>query len=241
MVRRIIIPLTIPVPERIYNSLRRLKRRSDHPTVVHHSSERDVEWPFCAAHMPLAGGTALDFGCGRNPIGFLAALRGFEVTAIDLEEVWWPFQHPRMRFVQGDLFDLDLPGQSFDLIINCSSVEHVGLVGRYGIVQNRPDGDLDAMVVLRGLMRPDGVMLLTVPVGQDTVFAPFHRVYGEKRLRSLLEGLRVKHHEYWMKDSSNRWIPASQAEALASRPSGDPADVLTFRNSLGCFVLGKPA
>jgi SAM-dependent methyltransferase len=76
-----------------------------------------------------------------------------------------------VRFIQGDLLKLDLPTNHFDLIINCSTVEHVGLVGRYSVTENRPDGDLEAMARLRDLMKPSAIMLLTVPVGQDAIFA----------------------------------------------------------------------
>lgn len=236
------LELTIPfyLPTVLYRLLHLFKPRRGRPIDQHSSNERDVEWPFCAAHMPTGPGAALDFGCGRSPLGFLAALRGFRVTAIDLEPIWLPYSHPNLRFVRGDLFELALPEKHFDLIINCSSIEHVGLAGRYGVTLDKPDGDLEAMHRLWELMKPGTAMLLTVPVGKDVVLAPMHRVYGHERLPRLLLGFTVEHQEYWMKDDTNRWHPCSKHQALSFPASGNPEDPSSFTNALGCFVLRKP-
>jgi len=55
-----------------------------------------------------------------------------------------------------DILKVDLPAKHFDLVINWSTVEHVGLAGRYGVTKSRPDGDLEAMARLRDLMKPGG-------------------------------------------------------------------------------------
>ncbi len=125
---------------------------------------------------------ALDLGPGGSHLALIAAQRGFKVTAVDLQSVRWPYVHPEIRFVRDDILKLPFPERHFDLVINCSTVEHVGLVERYRVTENRPDGDLEAMVRLRSLMKPGSMMLLTVPIGCDAVFAPLHRVYGPERL-----------------------------------------------------------
>jgi len=242
-VRRVNLSVPVFLPEWAYKALREVKHKIYRPrteVMANYSSERDVEWPFCAAHMPLGPGQALDFGCGRSPLGFLAALRGFRVTAIDLEPVWLPYSHPNLCFVQCDLFERTLPERHFDLVINCSSIEHVGLAGRYGITSEDPDGDLQAMLLLRGLMKPGAIMLLTVPVGRDIVLAPMHRVYGPRRLPRLLQGFTVEHEEYWVKEQDGRWKPSAKKEALSFQASGNPDDPLSFTNALGCFILKRP-
>lgn len=153
-----IVRLSIPVylPMALYRPLRRLKRAitdRNRPT-RNLWGDRDVEYSFIAAHMPNGPGKALDFGSGSSYMSLLAALRGFEVIALDLEPQTFPWRHPAVRFIQGDLLELDLPTNHFDLIINCSTVEHVGLVGRYSVTESRPDGDLEAMARLRELMKP---------------------------------------------------------------------------------------
>lgn len=111
-----------------------------------------------------------------------------------------------------------LPEDSFDLIISCSTVEHVGLQGRYGVSEGRSDGDLETMSVLRHLLKPGKNLLLTIPVGKDRVFAPWHRVYGPQRLPKLLDGWEVVRSEYWAKDQSNCWSLCEEYAALAGEP-----------------------
>lgn len=195
------------------------------------AGDRDIEWSWVSSQMTSGPGEALDFGPGGSNLGLLAAQRGFNVTAVDLEPVHWPYVHPRLKFVQGDILEVLLPPEHFDLVINCSTIEHIGLSGRYGVKEDQPDGDIEAMTRLRALMKPGSVMLLTIPVGQDAVFAPLHRVYGVERLPKLLDGYVIKRENYWIKNKQNRWVMVDRNVALNRQPQ---------RNlyGLGCFVLG---
>lgn len=170
------VRVTVPIflPYWLYLPLRKIKRAltlSRKPR-INLLGDRDVEWSFVAAHIPDGPGEALDFGSGSSYMGLIAALKGFRVIALDLEPQTFPWRHPNVSFVQGDLLEIDWQPERFDVVINCSTVEHVGLVGRYSVTKERPNGDLEAMARLRILMKPGGVMLLTIPVGKDAVFAP---------------------------------------------------------------------
>ena len=189
--------------------------------------------------MPSGPGEALDFGPGGSHLALIAAQRGFDVTAVDLEPVTWPYVHPGLRFIRGDILKLPLPEEHFDLVINCSTVEHVGLAGRYGVTEGRPDGDLEAMARLGELMKSGGVMLLVVPVGQDAVFAPLHRVYGKQRLPRLLDGYSVEKEAFWVKDWENRWVLRDRETALNFEASV-AGSALQNVYALGCLVLRKP-
>jgi len=76
--------------------------------------------------------------------------------------------------------------KEFDVAVSISSLEHDGL-GRYGDPIN-PRGDLEAMQKLKRLLKPDGLLLLAVPVGRDALVWNAHRIYGRKRLPLLLDG-----------------------------------------------------
>ena len=203
------------------------------------AGDRDIEWSWISSQMPSGPGKALDFGPGNSCLGLVAAQRGFRVTAVDLEPGRWHYFHPELEFVQGDILNLPLPADYFDLVINCSTVEHVGLVGRYGVTENSPDGDLQAMTRLSTSMRPGGIMLLTIPIGEDAIFAPLCRVYGAKRLPRLLDGFNVQKEAFWVKDNSNRWLLAEKETALNFKASAGSWNPLSNIYALGCFVLEK--
>jgi hypothetical protein len=117
-------------------------------------------------------------------------------------------------------------------VINCSTVEHVGLAGRYGIKEDMPDADFRVMALLRALMKDTGRMLLTIPVGREAVIRPLHRVYGKERLKELLSGYEVIQTLYWAKDAKNRWILSDDEIVFSVKPGKQ-------FYCLGCYVLGK--
>ena len=206
---------------RTYNSYRQ-------PPPPNLWGDRHVEHAFVAAHTPPGPGQGLDFGSGDSNLALVAVERGLRMMATDRTPVRFPFEHPGFTFVQADAFDLNIAAASLDLIINCSTIEHLGL-GRYGDPLD-PDGDLEGMRRLRGLLKTSGVMVLSTPVGIDAVHAPLHRVYGRSRLPRLLDGWTATTREFWVKNAANRWTLAMEDEALSwrSRPHS---------YALGCFVL----
>ena len=148
------------------------------------------------------------------------SIHQIQQAVLDLQPVHLSFKIENLKNQKGDLLDFDFCERRFDLVINCSSIEHVGLAGRYGST-DVPDGDLIAMGLLNHLLKvPNGIMILTVPVGKDAVFPPLHRVYGNERLNLLLRGFRVVKKEFWSKRVGlNIWTRVSQQEALATQPS----------------------
>ena len=77
----------------------------------------------------------------------------------------------------------------FDMVFSISSLDHDGL-GRYGDPLN-PNGDLEAMDKIRSILKPGGLLLLSVPVGPDVVIFNLHRRYGPLRLPMLFKGWDV--------------------------------------------------
>lgn len=74
----------------------------------------------------------------------------------------------------------------YDAIVSYSSIEHSGL-GRYGDQLN-PNGDIEAMCQIHKHLKTDGHVFLGVPVGKDYLVWNAHRIYGELRLKLLIEG-----------------------------------------------------
>ena len=227
----------------IHGPLRRVKHAfmpQNGQSAINLAGDRDIEYSFVAAHLPSGPGEALDFGCGPSNLSLLAGRRGFRVLAVDLVPQTFDWEHEGVRFLQADLLETNLPGESLDLVVNCSAVEHVGLAGRYGVSKDQSDGDLAAMQRLLFLLRENGTMLLTIPCGRDTVFVPVHRVYGEQRLPQLLRGYAIEKEEYWIKDAANRWHISTREAALQFVPRPPASNPSDSSYALACFVLRKP-
>jgi hypothetical protein len=206
---------------------RRLRERSDGLTL---DGDRWVEWSFCMARLASGPGTTLDFGADIGFLSLAAAQRGHEVVALDREPPALGYVHPAVSHVRADILDRPLADRRFDQILNCSSVEHVGLAGRYGSVE-RPDGDLEAMEILASMLTDEGRMVLTVPVGRDLVSPPLHRIYGGDRLPRLLAPFAVAEEQFWHKDPTTaRWTQTDRETALGVEGSD------AFY-ALGLFVL----
>lgn len=201
--------------------------------------ERNVEWTFLSQEMPGGPGEAFEFGCETGYMSLMAAQRGFHVIANDLQEQSFTWKHPQVEFRQGDFLKLNLPRNQFDLAINCSSVDHVGIAGRYGITAQQDEGDIEVMHRLADILKPGGILLMTAPCGHDIVMAPWHRVYGIHRLPKLLAPFRILKDSYWVKDENNRWVPSSRDAALASQTICNPVDPCWCLYALGGFVLQK--
>ena len=204
----------------------RLAADNGRPTLA---GDRWVEWSFCFARLADGPGRTLDFGADIGFLSLAAAQRGHEVVALDRVKITPDYRHDRVDFRQGDILERPLAGESFDQILNCSSVEHVGLAGRYDS-SDVPDGDLQAMAIMRETLKPGGRMVMTIPVGRDLVCPPLHRIYGAERLPRLLDGYAVEEEQYWRKDAA--WEPTDRETAL-STPGSE-----SFY-SLGLFVLGR--
>lgn len=197
------------------------------------SGDRDVEWAWIGAKMPLTAGRVLDLGPASSTTPLIASYNATEVVAFDLTPEPTTFYAANLRTVQGDILREPIPSPPYDTIINCSTTEHIGLSGRYNN-RDEPDGDLRAMALLREAMAgPDSIMIFTIPVGRDGVYRPYHRVYGKERLPKLLSGFTAQEETYYAKvGNKNVWQKVAKDIALDVQGSH------SFY-ALGLFVLGR--
>jgi hypothetical protein len=186
------------------------------PGALDLTGDRDIEWAWVAANLPTDPKQVLDFGPATSFIGLIAAMKGAKVLGLDLSPQPLTFRIDDLTCAAGDLVAFDFGERRFDTILNCSTVEHVGLGTRYGGAEDA-DGDLRAMTIMRRLLRDrSSVMLMTIPVGRDGVYAPYHRIYGAARLPRLIEGFEVRREAYFAKRAGdNRWQAVPRAEALS--------------------------
>lgn len=103
------------------------------------------------------------------------------VTVVEYNHL--TYEHPAITCIL--VKDLPLEKQ-FDVALSLSSFDHDGL-GRYGDPIN-PNADVEALGVVAKVLKPSGILFLTVPIGPDLLVWNLHRRYGNVRLPLLLEG-----------------------------------------------------
>ena len=152
-------------------------RRANASAVVFGSTAPSIE------ALLLAAGAARVLTVEYNALGYdhaaLATARPAEVEA---------------AWRAGDASRIPPPG-SFDVAVSASSFDHDGL-GRYGDPL-APDGDLLAMRGMARYLKPQGLALVSVPVGPDRLWWNLMRVYGKVRLPLLLQGWDVLERVGW--------------------------------------------
>jgi len=97
-----------------------------------------------------------------------------------------------------DYFQGEKAETKYDLAISLSSFDHDGL-GRYGDPVD-PNADLQAMRTARTMLKPGGILFLTVPIGPDLIMWNLHRRYGMLRLPLLLQGWQAQDKMGWNED-----------------------------------------
>jgi len=175
-----------------------MQRLSNDPDL---KDDRQIEWCFCGNNTPT-GKKVLDIGCNMSILSTYALNRNNTVTGIDIEQ-GQKIDHKNFTFIQTDFLKYKTK-EKFDFIYACSTVEHIGLSGRYSNEEDE-DGDLKAMKKIRSLLAPFGRVALTIPVGTDKIVKPVHRIYGNKRIEALLEDFRVDKSEAWHKMDGYHW------------------------------------
>ena len=187
------------------------------------AGDRGIEWAWVVSHLPPCKAEILDIGGNYSPLGTIAAMLGHQVTIIDMNPL--PFAFSGVKVMVGDFLKAVFRKQKFDCIIVCSTIEHFGLAWRYGS-SNDPEGDLRGMVHIQKLLKPNGTVLLTIPVGVDACLCPWHRIYGRIRLPALLNGFRIVKECYYAKSDRKIWREVDKEAALS------------FEGSVAIYALG---
>ncbi|HEY0343627.1 MAG TPA: hypothetical protein VGC59_03205 [Solirubrobacteraceae bacterium] len=191
------------------------------PVPVHHVAggvevllvnERIVEQPFvfgAIARAFDAPASILDVGGSESTVGLSLATLGHHVTVVDPRAQ--PLRHRNLAHAACRLDELPDGGAPFDAAVVLSAVEHFGLEHydsappldgspaatrtarpRDGLEGTDERLDLGALARLRELVRPGGLLVLTVPFAAQPSVDDFQRVYDEQGLVELLRGWAVE-------------------------------------------------
>lgn len=178
-------------------------------------NERIVEVPyvFAALHGLEPGARVLDVGSSESTVALSLASLGYRVTALDLRR--YPLEHPLLEAVTSPLEGWEPDGEPYDAVVCLSSIEHFG-VGAYGERGGGSDADRVGAERLRGLLRPGGLLALTVPYGEATV-TELERVYDRPQLERLLEGWRIEDITVIEQAKPMVWRPCAGPEPSSGR------------------------
>lgn len=135
----------------------------------------------------------LDVGSIRYWI--LGVLAQFSITTVDIRHRNALTDNEIV--VTCDARNLDLPDESFDMVVSLYTLAHIGL-GRYGD-QFDLDGDLKAFEEMRRVLKKGGHLLFTVPLTPEDPFIYFNmrRYYDIKTIRGLCKGLNMKLEKFY--------------------------------------------
>ncbi|MCL5094512.1 MAG: class I SAM-dependent methyltransferase [Candidatus Marsarchaeota archaeon] len=177
-------------------------------------SERLIEVPFLFKNIKSIPANVLDIGCCEGIYPIQLAMLGYIVTGIDTR--YYPFNHKNFKFIKSDFIKTnEFKKQSFDIIINISSLEHFGLLV-YGNNEKDPDADYKAMQKIKELLKPEGQLIFTAPFGKQGRILEFERIYNTSEINYLFNGFKIINKKYYevYKNKTILEIPQEEAEAI---------------------------
>ncbi len=177
-------------------------------------TDRYVEYPFIVRNLPKPPARILDVGSAGSYFPLLLAGFGYQVQGMDVREyaITNRLSFPNFQFFKGDIRKCVLADNTFDAVISTSTVEHIGLSGRYGMDEDM-DSDCKALAQMRRITKPGGVVIITVPFGKAKIIRPDCRVYDFAWLRRIEAGLTLSEEAYYLQDDAGDWYECSRMEA----------------------------
>jgi SAM-dependent methyltransferase len=176
-------------------------------------NERIVEIPYAFRALGALAPPAaiLDVGSVESTIPLSLAGLGYRVTALDLRP--YPYTHPNLEVAVSRIEDFEREPGSFDAVLCISTIEHIGL-GWYGEAPQEQDADRRALERLAALLKPGGMLVLTVPFGRPGV-DEVQRTYDDAMLDTLLDGWRIESREVVRQHDPVTWAPGGQEDPEA--------------------------
>lgn len=191
------------------------------------TDERVVEIPWVLSRL-VPSGRVLEVGYAFAEAPYLAALlrSGVELVGVDLAER----DVDGMERVVGDVRELPLADRSVDQALLVSTLEHVGADNSgYGLeAETAPSSRVAALRELGRVLRPEGRLLVTVPLGEpgDHGWFRLDDVAGWTRLFASA-GLFVEEQEAY-ELTEEGWVaaPAFRADGVGYGDRGPAASAV---------------
>ncbi len=191
--------------------------------------DRDLEYPWTLENINIKKGKLLDIGSTVGEMLYELLPKEIEVNTLNINP---QPENKNIKQHNGDIRKTEFKDNTFNCITCVSTLEHIGVEGRYG-VQYDKEGDIKAMKEMLRILKPGGRLILTVPYGAKDVL-PINKLYNKKRTDELFKGYKVVKKEYMKFNSRFKlWFKVNEEEAAKTK-------WLKERwYSLGLFVLEK--
>ncbi len=195
-------------------------------------TDRYVEYHFASKNLPWLPARVLDVGCAGSYFTLMLAGFGYDCYAVDIRRytITNKIKYDNSKFLQEDIRKTSFPEDFFDAITAISTIEHIGLSGRYAIKED-PRGDIDAFKEMRRILKPGGILIITIPFGKPQILRPYMRVYDEVRVKEVCGNFKVEKEEYFMQDEADDWQQCSKEDAakIEVKPDRYPLCLLKLR------------
>jgi ubiquinone/menaquinone biosynthesis C-methylase UbiE len=144
-------------------------------------TDRFIEYPFVLENISDVH-KILDVGCSGSMLPLLMKSLKKEVHGIDIRDY---YPESKFFFIKGDISYSLYQADTFDCVTAISSIEHIGLKGRYGAVEDI-EGDIRALKEIHRILKPGGKLLMTVPSANKLKITKDHKIYNPDRISLLL-------------------------------------------------------
>lgn len=212
--------------EHFSDCLFHFQKQARHPWI----NERAIEYPWIQKYISrITGGTVLDVGAREGlPSTDLLLENDNLVYTLDINASPLDQKNQRLIIEKGDIRSTRFEDEFFDAVIAVSTLEHVGLPGRYGITEADEKGDMRAMQEIHRILKPDGQVFVTLPYGKGKSL-PLNRLYDAERIIRLFSGFDLQISQYFKYDSTYElWFEVSESTAAKNNWDVDPWYSLAF-------------
>jgi SAM-dependent methyltransferase len=173
---------------------------------------RVIEYAFVMSKLAgMKPGKILDVGCAArgNYLPACLVMLGWEVWGIDRRI--WQFEFPNFHFVRGDIRKTAFADDFFDCVYALSTLEHIGLAGRYGTERDDPHADIEARNEIARVLCQQGRFLITVPYGREyKVIKPLNRIYNRHKLNQLFDQWQIIEEIIYVEDRTGAWTTVTE-------------------------------
>ena len=164
-------------------------------------TDRYYEYPWALKHIHRYTKPAmiLDVGSAGSMFPLLAKSLNNNVFATDIRKM----NYEGVTCLNHNICKTPFIDNLFDIVTAISTIEHIGLKGRYGAVSE--DSDEKAIKEIYRIIRPNGFLLMSVPYSRKAKETKFHRIYSEESISKILDGFKLEidivkspEDEYWL-------------------------------------------